>query len=309
MWFSDLGNCRSIGWVLYLVHVAPCGTDERAYNGFSLDPHQQPSLRPISQVSPLTVLVISESRKLPMTSQTQTSSAHSQHLTQYPQQSQRRHISKQRFFSDLSQCLFDFVIQLLPTVEEMAVKEDVRKLLERLIRTIEPDSRLLSFGSTGNGFALRNSGECQTIASITIFAKITQTWIYVVWLIQRNAFLQLTWLPCWEIYLNAVRFSTRYSLTSSNIYASETKFHVKPLPHARIPIVKLSLDPSPGLPLGIACDIGFENRLALENTRLLMCYAMVDPARVRTMVLFRKYFQVRLETNVHRHNTTSQGLE
>jgi terminal uridylyltransferase len=70
----------------------------------------------------------------------------------------------------------------------------------------------------------------------------------------------------------------------------ETKFHVKPLPHARIPIVKLSLDPSPGLPLGIACDIGFENRLALENTRLLMCYAMIDPTRVRTMVLFRKSF-------------------
>ena len=73
------------------------------------------------------------------------------------------------------------------------------------------------------------------------------------------------------------------------IFLSETKFHVKPLPHARIPIVKLSLDPSPGLPLGIACDIGFENRLALENTRLLMCYAMIDPARVRTMVLFREF--------------------
>lgn len=70
---------------------------------------------------------------------------------------------------------------------------------------------------------------------------------------------------------------------------AETKFHVKPLPHARIPIVKLSLDPSPGLPLGIACDIGFENRLALENTRLLMCYAMIDPTRVRTMVLFREF--------------------
>lgn len=69
---------------------------------------------------------------------------------------------------------------------------------------------------------------------------------------------------------------------------TETKFHVKPLPLARIPIVKLSLDPSPGLPFGIACDIGFENRLALENTRLLMCYAMIDPARVRTMVLFRE---------------------
>jgi hypothetical protein len=68
------------------------------------------------------------------------------------------------------------------------------------------------------------------------------------------------------------------------------------LPHARIPIVKLSLDPSPGLPSGIACDIGFENRLALENTRLLMCYAMVDPTRVRTMVLFRKSTWVELRT-------------
>ena len=83
------------------------------------------------------------------------------HTTAPP--TQRRHISKQRFVADLSQCLFDFVIQLLPTAEEMAVKEDVRKLLERLIRTIEPDSRLLSFGSTANGFSLRNSGECSFI--------------------------------------------------------------------------------------------------------------------------------------------------
>lgn len=71
-----------------------------------------------------------------------------------------RHASKHRFFIvELSQALFDFVIQLLPTAEEMAVKEDVRKLLERLIRTIEPGSRLLSFGSTANGFSLRNSGQ------------------------------------------------------------------------------------------------------------------------------------------------------
>lgn len=69
----------------------------------------------------------------------------------------------------------------------------------------------------------------------------------------------------------------------------ETKFQVKTLPHARIPIVKLSLDPSPGLPYGISCDIGFENRLALENTRLLMSYASVDPLRVRTLVIFRMF--------------------
>lgn len=67
---------------------------------------------------------------------------------------------------------------------------------------------------------------------------------------------------------------------------AETKFRVKPLPHARIPIIKLTLDPSQSLPFGIACDIGFENRLALENTRLLLSYATVDPSRVRPMVLF-----------------------
>ena len=66
---------------------------------------------------------------------------------------------RQKFVVDLSQCLLDFVVQLLPTPEELAVKEDVRKLLERLIRSIEPESRLLSFGSTANGFSLRNSGE------------------------------------------------------------------------------------------------------------------------------------------------------
>lgn len=96
--------------------------------------------------------------------------------------------------------------------------------------------------------------------------------------------------PCSVISLNAVGL---ISVTTTLVLpvhpqSLETKFHVKPLPHARIPIVKLSLDPSPGLPSGIACDIGFENRLALENTRLLMCYAMIDPTRVRTLVLFRK---------------------
>ena len=80
---------------------------------------------------------------------------------------------------------------------------------------------------------------------------------------------------------------TSEGLTHKNGIA-ETKFHVKTLPFARIPIVKLSLDPSPGLPFGISCDIGFENRLALENTRLLLSYASVDPMRVRTIVLFRE---------------------
>lgn len=95
----------------------------------------------------------------------------------------RRHVPKQRFIADISQCLFEFVIQLLPTPEEIAVKEDVRKLLERLIRTIEPDSRLLSFGSTANGFSLKNSGNSTVqllIFQLTIPIASSQIWTSVV---------------------------------------------------------------------------------------------------------------------------------
>ncbi|KAL9710760.1 hypothetical protein Ac2012v2_006296 [Leucoagaricus gongylophorus] len=158
-----------------------------------------------------------------------------------------------RFAARLSQALFDFVVQLLPPDAELAIKDDVRLLLQRLLRTVQPNAILLAFGSTANGFALCNSDMdlCCLVPSL-----------------QR---------------LNASDLVTE----CANLLQHETNFHVLPLPHARIPIVKLSLDPAPGLPFGIACDIGFDNRLAIENTRLLYSYAKLDPTRVRTLVLFR----------------------
>lgn len=195
-----------------------------------------------------------------------------QSLPYAPVPNQRRHASKHRLFvNELSHALFEFVVQLLPTTEELVVKEDVRKLLERLIRTIEPESRLLSFGSTANGFNLRNS-DMDLCCLIDSVERLSASDLVVM---------------------------------LGDLLERETKFHVKPLPHARIPIVKLSLDPSPGLPSGIACDIGFENRLALENTRLLMCYAMIDPTRVRTLVLFLKVWSKRRKINSPYHGTLS----
>ncbi|EKM76545.1 hypothetical protein AGABI1DRAFT_78278, partial [Agaricus bisporus var. burnettii JB137-S8] len=168
-----------------------------------------------------------------------------------------------RFSADLSQCLFDFVIQLLPPPDELHVKENVRRLLQRLIRNIQPNCRLLAFGSTANGFSLRNSD------------------------------MDLCCLIDSPERLNPADLVT----ILGDLLERETRFHVKPLPHARIPIVKLSLDPSPGLPSGIACDIGFENRLAIENTRLLLTYAKIDPTRVRTLVLFLKIWSKRRKIN------------
>jgi hypothetical protein len=66
-----------------------------------------------------------------------------------------------QYLTDLSTSLFSFVLPLLPTAEELATKEEVRGLIERLIKTIEPSSRLASFGSSCNSFGLRNSGESE----------------------------------------------------------------------------------------------------------------------------------------------------
>lgn len=83
----------------------------------------------------------------------------------------------------------------------------------------------------------------------------------------------------------------------SDVIRKETDFKVQPLPKARIPIIKISRASTTELPYEIACDIGFENRLALENTRLLLSYAMVDPPRLRTLVLFLKVWTKRRKLN------------
>lgn len=82
------------------------------------------------------------------------------------------------------------------------------------------------------------------------------------------------------------------------------------LPRARIPIIKLSRPPSEALPFGISCDIGFENRLALENTKLLLTYANVDN-RLKTMVLFRKPYRffVRLLNNKAEPACISESMD
>lgn len=64
------------------------------------------------------------------------------------------------------------------------------------------------------------------------------------------------------------------------------------------------------LTTGIACDIGIENRLAIENTRLLLTYATIDPARVRTLVLFRELSPTSLQVKVYMlTNSKSMGQE
>ncbi|WWD22056.1 hypothetical protein CI109_106544 [Kwoniella shandongensis] len=177
-----------------------------------------------------------------------------------------------RFLNDLSTSLFSFVLPLLPTSEELNVKEEVRGLIEKLIKGLEPSARLLSFGSSCNSFGLRNSDMDLVVLIDDPHASVDP-----------GNFVE----------------------SMAALLERETNFNVKPLPRARIPILKLELAPSPALPFGIACDIGIENRLAIENTRLLLTYATIDPARVRTLVLFLKVWSKRRRINSPYRGTLS----
>ncbi|TIA74594.1 hypothetical protein E3P91_00882 [Wallemia ichthyophaga] len=177
---------------------------------------------------------------------------------------------------DLTGCLFSFILPLLPTAEEYAIKEQTRLLLERIIVRVSPGARLTAFGSMANGFALRNS----------------------------DMDLQCILDPASEP-LSSAELTT----IVGDLIRHETNFLVKPLPKARIPIIKLTLSPTPSLPYGIACDIGFGGQLALENTRLLLGYASVDPPRLRTLVLFIKVWSKRRKINsAYRGTLSSYGF-
>ncbi|GAA5869472.1 hypothetical protein JCM8547_001499 [Rhodosporidiobolus lusitaniae] len=156
-----------------------------------------------------------------------------------------------------------FVPSVVPQPDEYAAKEQARVYLEKLADQVSPGAKLLPFGSMANGFALKNSDMD---------------------------------LCCFLAKDAPVRSASELVELLGRLIEQEANFYVKMLPRARIPIIKLTMPPTPSVPAGMACDIGFENRLALENTRLLLTYAMVD-SRLRTLVLFLKVWTKRRKVN------------
>ncbi|EGF99944.1 uncharacterized protein MELLADRAFT_112216 [Melampsora larici-populina 98AG31] len=195
-----------------------------------------------------------------------------------------------------------FLPSVLPTAEEYQIKEQTRQYLETLADKVSPGARLLPFGSIASGLALRNSDMdlCCLIdhteekptspkPSSNAEDQSTQADPSESQESQEPQEPKLTTKPVKQTPAEMV-------LILGKLIQEETSFMVKMLPKARIPIIKLSLPPSAGQPFGLSCDIGFENRLALENTRLLLTYAMVDP-RMRTIVLFLKVWTKRRRIN------------
>ncbi|GAO46122.1 hypothetical protein G7K_0361-t1 [Saitoella complicata NRRL Y-17804] len=158
-----------------------------------------------------------------------------------------------------------------PSANEMYLKEQLRSLIDvEIVQRIQP-SRVIPFGSLVNGFATANSDLdlCILDDSPNPRYKIK------------------TELP--EVL--AAEFE-RYG------------FEVKLLTKTRIPIIKLVQGPTAQFPLGLAMDIGFENRLALHNTRLLATYSRID-SRLREMVLFVKHWAKVRGINSSYHGTLS----
>ncbi|KAG0654967.1 hypothetical protein C6P46_001306 [Rhodotorula mucilaginosa] len=165
-----------------------------------------------------------------------------------------------------------FVPSVVPQPDEYHAKDQARQYLEKLADQVSPGAKLLPFGSMANGFALKNSGT-----------------------------------PTLVMYRSDIGAEQKKRLLTRSLQTPETNYYVKMLPRARIPIIKLTLPPTPDVPMGMACDIGFENRLALENTRLLLTYAMID-SRLRTLVLFLKVWTKRRKINNPYRGTNLQRL-
>jgi DNA polymerase sigma len=166
-------------------------------------------------------------------------------------------------------------------------KEATRVKLENMAARVLPGAKLKPFGSTANGLSLRNSGPCLHIglaiglsdacADMDLCCLLPphsgQAKTAAELVEELGTVIQQGELPCHS------------GAGQIEVAPTETNFMVKMLPRARIPIIKLVIPASPNSPFGMSCDIGFDNKLALQNTRLLLSYVQLDP-RVRPLILF-----------------------
>lgn len=186
---------------------------------------------------------------------------------QAPMYPRPQFIPNHRMISLLTEQVKSVVASLRPSKAEMQKKEELRHELEMIVKKTCADAKLEKFGSMGNGFAVANSD--MDLCLLTD---------------QRE------------------HSASEYVEILGEVIKQETEYEVLTLPKARVPIIKLSRGPTDAHLTGIQIDIGFNNRVALVNTKLLDCYRQVDP-RLEEMVLFIKYWVKRRRIN-HPHSHT-----
>ncbi|KTW29973.1 uncharacterized protein T551_01917 [Pneumocystis jirovecii RU7] len=165
-----------------------------------------------------------------------------------------------------------FVLYILEhnmcTYEELLRKEEFRLFLSGILHNCRPSAKLVLFGSVASGLA--------TVNSDMDFCVIDDS-----------------------LDMHTHEFP--------KILAEEIKkydMEVMLLFRTRVSIIKVNSKGSSMFPEGIACDIGFNNKLAIYNTNLLTTYSKCDH-RVRKIILFIKYWAKRRKINDPYHGTLS----
>ncbi|XP_032069011.1 terminal uridylyltransferase 7 isoform X1 [Thamnophis elegans] len=148
------------------------------------------------------------------------------------------------------QCYKDFA----PNIIEDQAREYIRENLESFIRQEFPGTKLNLFGSSKNGFGFKQSDLdiCMTIDGLETAEG----------------------LDCIIIIKELARVLKKHSGLRN----------ILPITTAKVPIVKFYHVRS-----GLEVDISLYNTLALHNTRLLSCYATIDP-RVKYLCYTMKVF-------------------
>ncbi|KAJ3153014.1 hypothetical protein HK101_001771 [Irineochytrium annulatum] len=163
------------------------------------------------------------------------------------------------YFDHLTREARCIIAEISPGVEEVRMQEGVFEVVQEVTRRVFPEASLHHFGSTANGFSLANSDMDLCICLYSYDASKMST------------------AQCVEKIGHALKQAGMKD--------------VKMLTRARVPIVKMR-DPV----TGIRCDVGFQNNLAIFNTRLLKTYAQIDP-RFRELVFIVKFWSKRRSIN------------
>ncbi|KAI8809417.1 hypothetical protein BJ742DRAFT_676957 [Cladochytrium replicatum] len=171
-------------------------------------------------------------------------------------------ILTKEYFDQLTREVRELCADVCPTPDEARRQEGVFESLQELAKKVFPEAQLYHFGSTANGFSLAGADMdlCLSIADAN----------------------KLNLAQCVEKLGHALK-------------AAGMK-DVKMLTRARVPIVKMRYEAAWCEMNGIRCDIGFQNSLAVFNTKLLKTYSDIDP-RFRELVLVVKHWSKRRNIN------------
>ncbi|ORX82780.1 hypothetical protein BCR32DRAFT_267420 [Anaeromyces robustus] len=160
------------------------------------------------------------------------------------------------FYKELTQEINKTVHKIKAKPNDLKKREILYNYIKSVAKKIFPDSKIYRYGSIENGFSLTDGD-----IDICILNKDN---------------FEYTPAECVEILGEKLK----------NNGIDDIKLLIR----ARVPIIKMKDNRS-----GISCDIGFQNRLAIQNTKLINAYSKIDN-RFKQMVFISKIFNIYLIT-------------